>query len=616
MAFQPTVNQELLIGGACYRITEHPVAPGMPYGQEGRQAIVYQLTSDDDGQRRALKVFKPHHRVPSLVGLADQLAAFADLPGLAACRRTVLNARRHDELLRTYPDLTYAVLMPWIAGPTWMEVLLEKRDLTPEQSLYLARALAETLAGMEEQGLAHCDLSGPNVLLPGLLPGAERGRSTSAVGLVDVEQMYGPGLHRPHLLPGGSPGYAHRTAPDGLWSSDADRFAGAILIAEMLSWCDPQIRDQCWGETYFHPTEAQQESDRYRLLLETLSKQWGADAGRLFERAWRSGSLVECPTFGEWLVVLPKSTPQRGFTVSAAGAKPVSPAEATGGATQALIDLAEELVRQGNNSAALTAYRQAAQTAPPTSALRSRIAQRIQELDTLDKPVRSQIMDEAKYSSPQVAPQSLRVASGISDEKWQPAIGAPSRNALLWRFVLVFAGVGSALAGLVLLFPGLLASISYNVWLMGGEAAFNGLGVGALALAISLVQVWIFRERVRGQQKPLFILITVLSGAIGGAIGGVLLQSGKIGRSELGLVAGAITGILTSFGQSFMIHNEAKSKWLVWNTIGWALALYAGGALSLAVGGWSGTAIGAGLIMIILGVSLVLFLRLSPEFEF
>jgi len=616
MAFQPTVNQELLIDGARYRIAEHPAAQGIPYGQEGRQAVVYQLAADGDGQRRALKVFKPRHRVPSLVGLADRLAAFADLPGLAVCRRTVLNARRHDELLRTYPDLTYAVLMPWIAGPTWMEVLLEKRDLTPEQSLYLAHALAETLAGMEEQGLAHCDLSGPNVLLPGLLPAAERGRSASAVGLVDVEQMYGPGLHRPHLLPGGSPGYAHRTAPDGLWSSDADRFAGAVLITEMLGWCDPQIRDQCWGETYFHPTEAQQESDRYRLLLEALSKQWGADAGRLFERAWRSGSLAECPTFGEWLVALPKNAPPRTSPAPAAGAKSVSPAEPTGGATQALIDLAEELTRQGNNSAALTAYRQAAQTAPPTSALRTRIAQRIQELEILDKPVRSQIIDEARYSSPQAAPQPLRAASGLLDEKWQPAIGAPSRNTLLWRFVLVFAGVGSALAALVLLFPGLLASISYSFWLMGGGAAFNGLGVGALALVISLVQVWIFRERVRGQQKPLFILITVLSGAIGGAIGGAMLQSRQIGGSELGLVAGAVTGVLTSFGQSFMIHNEAKSKWLVWNTVGWALALYVGWALSLAVGGWSGTAIGAGLIMIAMGVSLALFLRLSPEFEF
>jgi hypothetical protein len=43
MPFQPQVNQELTIDDVTYRIAEHPAAPGIPYGQEGRQAIVYQL---------------------------------------------------------------------------------------------------------------------------------------------------------------------------------------------------------------------------------------------------------------------------------------------------------------------------------------------------------------------------------------------------------------------------------------------------------------------------------------------------------------------------------------------------------------------------------------------
>jgi hypothetical protein len=43
MPFQARVNQELTIDDVTYRIAEHPAAPGIPYGQEGRQAIVYQL---------------------------------------------------------------------------------------------------------------------------------------------------------------------------------------------------------------------------------------------------------------------------------------------------------------------------------------------------------------------------------------------------------------------------------------------------------------------------------------------------------------------------------------------------------------------------------------------
>jgi len=44
--------------------------------------------------RAALKVFKPRYRIPALVTLADRLAAFADLPGLQVCRRTVLTMQR------------------------------------------------------------------------------------------------------------------------------------------------------------------------------------------------------------------------------------------------------------------------------------------------------------------------------------------------------------------------------------------------------------------------------------------------------------------------------------------------------------------------------------------
>jgi len=36
MPFQPQVNQELTIDYVTYRIAEHPAAPGIPCGQQGR----------------------------------------------------------------------------------------------------------------------------------------------------------------------------------------------------------------------------------------------------------------------------------------------------------------------------------------------------------------------------------------------------------------------------------------------------------------------------------------------------------------------------------------------------------------------------------------------------
>src|SRR5262249_56339008 len=115
MPFQPEADQELVIDAVAYRVARHPASPTMAYGQEGRQGVVYQLVATSD--RRALKVFKPRHRVPAMVTLAERLAAYAELPGLAVCRRVVLSARRHIELLREHPDLAYSVPMPRIDGP-------------------------------------------------------------------------------------------------------------------------------------------------------------------------------------------------------------------------------------------------------------------------------------------------------------------------------------------------------------------------------------------------------------------------------------------------------------------------------------------------------------------
>ena len=298
MPFQPQVNDQLVINGATYRIAEHPAAPGMPYGQAGRRAIVYQVTTGG-GEHDALKVFSRRFRTPALVPVAQKLAPYATLPGLQVCRREVLTPQRNGPLLRQHPDLTYAVLMPWIEGATWMETMARRDDpsqspLTPAESMALAHSLAKVLAAMEEKGLAHCDLSGPNVLLP----------PAGGVALVDVEEMYGSEFERPAVLSGGSGGYAHQSVKNGVWKATGDRFAGAVLLAEMLGWCDARVREATWGEQYFDGAEVQQESTRYRLLIEVLQERWGKRVAELFARAWQSSTLEACPAFAVWLAVL------------------------------------------------------------------------------------------------------------------------------------------------------------------------------------------------------------------------------------------------------------------------------------------------------------------------
>jgi tetratricopeptide (TPR) repeat protein len=425
MAFQPQAHQTIIIGEIQYHIAEHPAAPGMPYGQEGRQAIVYQLVSESEA--RAIKVFKPRYRVPALVGLATRLAEYSDLPGLQVCRRTVLTPQNHADLLRAYPDLVYAVLMPWIEGPTWMEVMLSRDDsttalLTPEQSLVLARTLSSILTQMEEHQIAHCDLSAPNVLLPVLASGSTQ--TASLLALVDVEQLYAPNLARPAALPGGSPGYAHKTAPDGLWSPDADRFAGAVIIAEILAWCDERARVSAWGESYFDSAEMQQETGRYRILSAVLREQWGENAVRLFERAWRSATLADCPRFDEWLNVLPNA-PVIAFSIHASAP----------GATiiPALLAQAREYERRGNLDDALRAYGAVMPRLTPDDPHASQVRQAVTRIEK-QRQSSAELNDRVRRADESMLRRQWREAAQV----WRAALAQSpdSSQAEAWRNAL------------------------------------------------------------------------------------------------------------------------------------------------------------------------------------
>ena len=368
MPFQPKAHQELTIDGVLFRCAEHPNAPGIPHAQEGNSAVVYQLEAQED--QRALKVFHPRFRALHLVSPLDQIASLASLPGLQVCQRTILTPSRHAELLRSFPGLIYAVLMPWVEGPTWQTVLLSRNDpswppFNPEQSLSIAHALARVLLSMEERGIAHCDLSASNLIFSPDL-------SQATAALVDVEGIYAPRLSRPELPPAGSPGYAHQTASQGLWNVKADRFAGAVLLAEILGWSSDKVRQAAWGESYFQAEEMQRDNKRYETLITNLRATWGDAVAGLLARAWQSNTLAECPTLGEWLVALPDKAPPLTIEV---GARAQAPSAAAGLEISPLILQAEQAATEGRLDAALALYHHVTRIAPPklTADLRNRI---------------------------------------------------------------------------------------------------------------------------------------------------------------------------------------------------------------------------------------------------
>lgn len=304
--FDPNANDTITISDIRWRFTEHPALPdsGIPYAQEGRAGTVYQLLGQH-GNLAALKVFKPDHRDPSLSGQAGALNRYAGLQGLRACHRAVLTPEWHKSLIAQSPELSYAALMDWVPGRSWFDIVQSREPLTPEQSQALAAAFMGVLVQMEQAGVAHGDLSGANLLIDGLDGGDLR------VELVDVEQLYAPDMQQPARIPAGSPGYAHATMVEHPWRADMDRFAGAVLLAEILGWCDERVCEAAEGDSFFAEDELQQDCERYRLLRGVLAERWGEGAAVLLDGAWHSEKLSDCPPFiaERWGLPLPPELP-------------------------------------------------------------------------------------------------------------------------------------------------------------------------------------------------------------------------------------------------------------------------------------------------------------------
>jgi hypothetical protein len=289
-------NQKFTIQGVAYRVAEHPALPGLPYVQRGGRGFVVQLVRPEgraDGERMALKYFKLKYRVPELVSAADSLRRHADLPGLRAAQRVVFTKERDPEFTSLFPALEYGMLMPWLPGVTWYDVVTSKSILPQAMAVRLAQSASMVLAALEQNGLSHCDIAGANVMVD---------KRLGRVELVDIEEMFGADLPRPVEPPAGQDGYQHRTSrQQGQWRAEGDRFGGAVLLAEMLGWANHKIRQNSADEHYFAAAEMQDgQSMRFRLLCEVLAGDYGQPIAELLRAAWASPTLAHCPTLANW----------------------------------------------------------------------------------------------------------------------------------------------------------------------------------------------------------------------------------------------------------------------------------------------------------------------------
>lgn len=290
MSFQPRIGEVISINGMDYVWAENREQPGMIMRKEGTESFVYPLYAADGRNlsRRALKVFLRHYRTPSIVAQLEQLRTIMELQGLQSANRIVLVPQEQTELVSQYRDLMYATVMPWIDGPTWQDIVREKRELSRKQAWTMAKALANTLTLLEQRGMAHCRLTAANILLPHLGP-HHQGPADYPIELIDLEHMYHPAWK------------TKETAHDELWGPYADRFSGTLLLSEILGWVDPAIRQTARERGCFYPQEHHKEGERYKRLLASIYRNWGESLAQLLDLAWVAKSGEQCPSMGEWL---------------------------------------------------------------------------------------------------------------------------------------------------------------------------------------------------------------------------------------------------------------------------------------------------------------------------
>jgi len=315
--FRPNIGMRLSIGGKYFAFVPHPLFPQeegeVVFVVEGGEALIYQVCSIITKRPYALKVIKPAFRGEHIARVAEVLKRFAHIPGLFLPNRICLTMTDYPDLIKDYPDLEYAVLMPWLTGKTWSELMLDQAasaHYTLQQACALAATLANLLYNLESHHLAHADIAGSNVFLSADL---------QRLQLLDLEGLYVPDIPLPPFCRRGSFGYQHSNLGlQGQWCPEGDRFAGAILLTEMLTWWNPYVRAHVADHAgkLFQPAELQ--TDRSPCWPDVRNTLWSIhpDLLSLFDRAWFSASLAECPDFTSWrsaLVSVSNSHPEAAW---------------------------------------------------------------------------------------------------------------------------------------------------------------------------------------------------------------------------------------------------------------------------------------------------------------
>lgn len=298
--FHPVLTTKLYIQSSFYEFLPHPVLAGEVNCVARDRSTIYQLRRYPDNTLWALKISNPGYRDPQIVQKVHLFQQFRHLPGLRVVDRTCLTRAAFPELVNTYPSLEDALLMPWITGPTWagfMDDATISASFTMPQALELALTLAYTLWSLEVNHLTHTDIAGDNVIVA----------NPRRVEFIDIDGLYIHGSPLPAQPSRGWRGYQHRNLDQrGHCRPDGDRYAGAILLTEVLTWWKPLVRALTEGDSLFpfgqleHPDTLKRRLKAVRTTLREIHPV----LRELFVQAWNSEDLTQCPDSATWVMAL------------------------------------------------------------------------------------------------------------------------------------------------------------------------------------------------------------------------------------------------------------------------------------------------------------------------
>jgi hypothetical protein len=299
--FDPQVDDEIQISKKHYKFLIHPNAKNSVLSSEGRRATVYKLLCLEDNLFFALKVFKQAYRNDELHSKEATFQSYSGLKGIKVSSYECITKGNNPELLNSYYELEFAVLMPWINGDTWFEIITNKtKAINYQGSISLSLLLLNILCEFELKRMSHGDISSSNIVI-------QFSDSGNPVGieLIDIDDFFMSDITRPTIISKGTDGYGHESIrKNGNWDELGDRFSGAILLIEMLCSHHLSFQENINGESFFNQSELQQvDSKRYEIIKKLLGNM-DEKLQNLFEKAWFSKELSECPAFLDWREII------------------------------------------------------------------------------------------------------------------------------------------------------------------------------------------------------------------------------------------------------------------------------------------------------------------------